>query len=180
MKIFNILPSYGRYPVFFDIESANRNVKLITNTLINHYENSETNVYFIGIGSSGAIIMTLLHNYIFNHLDKTKFKGNFEYILLSKENESSHRSIIEVSNDKSINQNENNVFVIVDDCVASGNTILSIYDRIIKSGRYFEHDILSKIHWIAIFGIEDIYSDEKDVRNLKLTEKFPNLQYLIS
>jgi uracil phosphoribosyltransferase len=123
---------------------------------------SGTNVRFVGMGTSGAMILTSIAT--INQRDKDG------YSLVKKPNEQSHRSIVERDYDSFSSEAERMPVIVVDDRIASGQTMINIALRL------KEYDI-RMFESVQVVSASGIYSERTQAI---LVQHFPNLKLIIT
>jgi phosphoribosylpyrophosphate synthetase len=122
---------------------------------------SGTNVRFVGMGTSGAMILTSIATINQRHRDG--------YSLIKKPNEQSHRGIIETDHE-SLSFETGMPVIVVDDRIASGQTMINIALRL------KEYDI-RMFERVQVVSASGIYNERTQAI---LVQHFPNLKLIIT
>lgn len=141
--------AYYDYPVINTPEILQRNAKVIVGMLSRELHLERLN--FVGIGTSGAMIMTAISQIAPQHI----------FTILRKEGEHTHRSTF---SDFERMISEGLPIVIVDDKIASGKTFNIIHSLLKQSG------MIERVEVIAV----------NTASNIDLAGMFSNLKLIIT
>lgn len=151
VKFHHIFRESYCYPVTNGLHTLKLNTDQIMAWLDSHYYGFTT--YFMGIGTSGAMLITTL---------LLKANGRDYNGILLNHNESKHRA--PVSNPRGFDPTRKNVIVVVDECVGTGQTM----DNIAHVVKTFKNELMPYINVVAVPFVEG--------SRLKM---FPNLKHIL-